>query len=106
MRWSVQSVAFPYIISRMEIREGKRLGPILKTVIVTQARTGGVRDAGCATEETGTQRIWQRGQWGRGEAVGKAIQGFLRVQNCWDAGEGQMLWALLSVSSPLLLFSY
>ena len=40
-----------------------------------------------------------------GEAIGKAIQGFLRAQNCWDAGEGQMLWALLSVSSPLLLFS-
>ena len=45
------------------------------------------------------------GAMGRGEAIGKAIQGFLRAQNCWDAGEGQMLWALLSVSSPLLLFS-
>ena len=45
------------------------------------------------------------GQWGRGKAAAKVIQDFLRVQNCWDAGEGQMLWALLSVSSPLLLFS-
>ena len=50
----------------MEIREGKRLGPILKTVIITQVRPGGVRDAGWATEETETQRIWQQGQWGRG----------------------------------------
>lgn len=46
-----------------------------------------------------------RGNGAGGEAIGKAIQGFLRAQNCWDAGEGQMLWALLSVSSPLLLFS-
>ena len=56
MRWSAQSIVFPYIISRKEIREGKRLGPILKAVIDTQARPGGVRGAGCTIEETRTQR--------------------------------------------------
>ena len=69
MRWSAQSIVFPYIISRKEIREGKRLGPILKAVIDTQARPGGVRGAGCTIEETRTQRDWQRGNGAGGRLL-------------------------------------
>lgn len=86
IRWSDQSVIFPYIISRIEIRDGKRLGLFSKAVSIHNppwSQWCWMRNRG-----TGDQEASSVGATRRGKAVGK-VTGVSRAFGTGGNGWGR-----------------
>lgn len=103
VRWSDQSVIFPYIISRIEIRDGKRLGLFLKVVSIHKHPWS----QWCWMSNRGTRdrEASSVGATRRGKAVGK-VTGVSRAFGNWREWVGKAgCYGLCILSHPRSLKS-